>query len=159
MAFMTGCPRSQEPSKNQTPYDITKKSIEEKAPDFTLKDLDGKEVKLSDYKGKTVMLVFSATWCPHCREEIPHLKEVYSRYQGQDFILLNIDIQESREKVSSFAAKNELPYRVLLDENGGVAMSYEVGGVPNIVVINKDGLIVCKSCRGIDTTLKALLGG
>ncbi|MBI4835031.1 MAG: TlpA family protein disulfide reductase [Planctomycetes bacterium] len=161
IAALFGCPRRDDSSKAKepTPYDIAKITMEEKAPDFTLKDLNGREIKLSDYKGKTVMLVFSTTWCPHCREEIPHLKEVYSKYPPKDFTLLNIDVQESHEKVSSFVKANEIPYPVLLDEKGAVAAAYNVAGVPNIMVVDKNGVIVCKSCRGVDTILNSLLSG
>ena len=57
-------------------WDITKETIEQEASPFTLKDLKGEEIKLSDYKGKFVLLVFGTTWCPYCRIEIPNLKKV-----------------------------------------------------------------------------------
>ena len=63
-----------------------------KAPDFSLKDLKGAEVKLSDLKGKVVLLSFSATWCPHCRTAVPKLKEIEARYKDRDFVLLSIFI-------------------------------------------------------------------
>lgn len=145
-------------SSKEGKWDIKKQGIEEKAPDFVLKDLKGKEVKLSDYKGKTVLLVFSTTWCPYCRAEIPRLKKYYSQYKGKDFEILNIDIQESKEKVSSFASKHKLPYKVLLDSDGKVARAYGVRGVPTKILISKDGKILCRACRSLDILLEKQLG-
>lgn len=159
---LLGCPDSEKPSVSKNPpkaesYDITKQSIEENAPDFTLKNLQGEKVKLSDYKGKVVLLVFSTTWCPHCRAEIPHLKKLYAEYQKKGLVLLNIDIQESQAKVSSFAKKNEIPYPVLLDKDGQVGLTYGIRGVPTTVLINKEGIILCKVCRSLDTLLEKLI--
>lgn len=127
------------------------------APDFVLKDLNDKEVKLSDYKGKVVLLNFSTTWCPHCRTIIPYLKELYDQYKDKDFVILNIDIQESKKRVSSFAEKNEIPYTVLLDTDAKVAILYKVVGVPNLILIDREGSILCRQCRSIDDSLKTLI--
>lgn len=138
-------------------WDIRKQNIEEKAPGFLLEDLDGKEIKLSDYKGKLVLLVFSTTWCPYCRAEIPHLKEFYSQYNKQGFEVINIDIQESKKRVSSFVKKHKIPYKVLLDKDGSVARIYGVRGVPTKILIDRDGTILCRACRSVDIMLDMLL--
>ena len=153
-----GCSTSQHSSKEEE-WDIKEQSIEEKAPDFVLEDLEGKEVKLSDYKGKVVFLVFSTTWCRYCRAEIPHLKKMYSQYKEKGLEVINIDIQESKEKVSSFAAKHELPYKVLLDEDGEVARSYDVKGVPTQILIDGNGEILSRDSRSVETLLESLLDG
>jgi peroxiredoxin len=140
----------------EEPWDIREQSIEEKAPDFVLGDLNENEIKLSDYKGKEVLLVFGTTWCPYCREEIPHLKNMYSRYKERGLEIFNIYIQESKEKVAAFAAKYELPYKVLLDVDGRVAFGYRVRGVPTKFLISKDGVILCRACRSIDVLLDML---
>lgn len=137
---------------------IKGEAIEGKAPDFMLMDLEGNEVRLSDYKDKMVLLVFGATWCPYCRAEIPHLKELYSEYKDKELEILSIDILESREKVSDFAQEHNLPYRVLLDRDGKVAKLYRVLGVPTKILINKDGMIVCRECRSVDVLLKQEIG-
>lgn len=158
LAFsLLGCSSSGNSSKEEK-WDVKEQSIEEKAPDFVLEDLEGKKVKLSDYKGKVVLLVFSTTWCAYCRAEIPHLKKMYSQYKEKGLEVINIDIQESRGKVSSFAAKHELPYKVLLDEGGEVARSYGVRGVPTKFLVGKDGTILCRECRSVETLLESLLG-
>lgn len=115
---------------------------EDKAPDFTLTDIQGRKFTLSDQRGKPVLLVFGTTWCPACREEIPHLKDIYARYADRGLTIVNINVQESREKVSRYADKNELPYRLLLDENGTVSEMYGIRGVPALILLDEAGMIV-----------------
>lgn len=135
---------------------ILNKGVDVQAPDFALKDLNDKEVKLSDYRGKVVLLNFSTTWCPHCRTIILYLKELYDQYKEEDFVILNIDIQESKKRVSAFAARFKIPYRVLLDTDAKVTILYKVVGVPNLVLIDREGIILCRQCRSIDISLKTL---
>lgn len=115
------------------------------APDFALRNIRGEEVALSQFKGKNnVLLVFGATWCLYCVDEIPELKEIYERYKDREVKLIYIDIQESQQKVSSFAKKHSIPYTVLLDIDGDVARAYGVSGIPHQVIIDKKGLIYYK---------------
>lgn len=129
----------------------------EKAPDFSLKDLKGTEVKLSDSRGRVVLLVFSATWCPHCRREVPELKELHARFKDRGLDVIMVDVQESQKKVASFAAKYEIPYRVLLDEEGKVARQYGVRGIPDEVLIGKEGAIICRRCPSVEKEIEKLL--
>jgi peroxiredoxin len=138
---LLACFPSEDASK-QEKWDIKKQGIENKALDFALEDLNGNKVKLSYYKGQEVLLVFSTTWCPYCRTEIPQLKELYAKYKEKGLEILNIDIQESKERVSAYANKHKLPYKILLDTDGMVATMYGVRGVPTKVLINKDGNFV-----------------
>ncbi|MBA4422260.1 MAG: thiol-disulfide oxidoreductase [Syntrophus sp. (in: bacteria)] len=143
---------------NPQPFDITKLTIENKAPDFVLTDLNGQKFRLSDHKGKRpVLIIFSTTWCSFCRAEIPHFKSLYASYAKQGLEIVNIDIQESKEKVVKYAAKYELPYRTLLDEDGTVSGVYEVKGVPTLILVDKNGMIVCRQCRTVDTLLKTMM--
>jgi peroxiredoxin len=152
-----GCP-STESNPKEEKWDIKKQSVEVKAPDFVLEDLKGNQVMLSDYKGKSVLLVFTATWCPYCRAEIPHLKEIYSKYKSKGMEIIYIDIQESRERVSSFMTKHNIPFKTLLDKDGKVAYLFGVRGVPTKFLISKDGTILCMACRSIDIMLDMLFG-
>jgi peroxiredoxin len=152
---LLACLPSEDASK-QEKWNIKKQSIENKALDFALEDLNGNTVKLSSYTGQGVLLVFSTTWCPYCSKEIPQLKELYTKYKEKGFEILNIDIQESKEKVSAYANEHKLPYKVLLDPDGRVASMYGVRGVPTKVLINKDGTILCVACRSIDIMLDLL---
>lgn len=129
----------------------------ERAPDFTLKDLQGLKFKLSEQRGKPVLLVFGATWCPACREEIPHLKEIYANYASKGLIMVNIDVDEPQAQVARFAEKYKLPYRVLVDESAQVARSYYVRGVPNFILLDKDGRFVCRECPDVEPLLDRML--
>jgi len=129
----------------------------ERAPDFALRDLKGTEVKLSDSRGRVVLLAFSATWCPHCRREIPELKKLHARFKDRGFEVLMVDVQESQKRVASFAAKYEIPYRVLLDEEGKVARQYRVRGIPDELLIGKDGAIICRRCPSVEKEIERLL--
>ena len=126
---------------------------DDRASDFTLKDLDGRSVRLSDYKGRTIVLYFMATWCPECRGAIPQLKEIYSSYNARGLVLLAINVMESKDKVAAFSRKYNLPYPVLLDEDGKVYRSYGVGGVPVKALVDRNGRIICWNCRSFDDLL------
>jgi peroxiredoxin len=132
------------------------KSTEVKAPDFVLQDIKGHKFKLSDYKGKPVLIIFSTTWCGYCRAEIPHFKEIYSSYMPSGLEVVNVDINESKEKVARFTAHYQLPYRVVLDEDGTVADNYYVRGVPSITLIDQKGYIVCLYCHPVEPSLDKL---
>ncbi len=136
---------------------VWKSSIEELAPDFVLKDLDGKETRLADYRGKFVLLAFSTTWCPHCRKMPPYLNELRREYGDSGLVIFNIDIQEPLKKVRSYAARHDIKYRVLLDEKATVAMAYDVRGVPSLILVDKEGTIVCRQCRSLDMLLETFL--
>jgi peroxiredoxin len=112
---------------------------------FTLPNLAGENISLSDFLGKkVVLLVFGASWCPHCLKEIPELKEIYEKFKDRDFVLLSIDIGESKKKVEAFVKENSLPYPVLLDEKSEAASSYKVYGIPTVFLIDRQGKIAFK---------------
>ncbi|HPW68813.1 MAG: TlpA disulfide reductase family protein [Desulfomonilia bacterium] len=128
------------------------------APGFSLRDLSGKTFHLEDYRGKVVLVNFTTTWCPYCKKDVPDLKRMYDRYKGRNFEILSVYIQESRDKVSSFAQKYELPFPVLLDTEGFASSRYGVRGVPTKVVIAPDGSIVCWMCGDVEKVVEKLLG-
>ena len=153
------CSSPQPEDAKSKKYDIRETSIERKAPDFVLKDLKGGDVRLSDYRNKPVLLVFSTTWCKYCRDEIPHIKSLHASYGQKDLEIINIFVQEPAGKVAAFAEKHGLPYRVALDGDGHVADLYDVKGVPTLVLLDRDGRIVCYACRSVDTLLKDVFPG
>jgi peroxiredoxin len=135
-----------------------KTAFVEKAPDFVLRDLNGRKFRLSDFRGKQpVLIIFSATWCTFCREEIPHFKSIHAAYAKQGLEIVNIDIQESKEKVAKFTARYGLPYRVLLDEDGDVAGIYDIRGVPSMVLVDPNGNILCRQCQRVEPLIETLL--
>jgi peroxiredoxin len=103
------------------PREAVKKTTNVAAPDFSLKTLSGKTFKLSGQKGKPVLLIFVTTWCPSCRSEIPHYKNIYETYGRRGLEVTMIDIQEPGATVSRFASRNQIPFGILLDERGDVA--------------------------------------
>ncbi len=151
LTSLLSCSESEQPTKGRTISDSA-------APDFSLKDLAGADFKLSTAKGKPVLLIFSTTWCPSCRSEIPHYKEIYETYGKRGLDVAGIDIEESKNRVSQFAAKNQIPYRTLLDERGRVAGAYDITGIPAMVLINRDGKVLTTKYFAIDTVLETLLG-
>jgi peroxiredoxin len=140
------------------PREAAKTAVVEKAPDFVLKELNGRKYRLSDFKGKQpVLIIFSTTWCPSCREEIPHFKSLHATYAKRGLEIVNVDIQESQEKVAKFTAKYGLPYRVLLDEDGAVSGIYDIRGVPSMVLVDQNGNILCRQCPKIEPLLETIL--
>jgi peroxiredoxin len=132
------------------------KSPELRAPDFSLKDLNGKVFKLSSQRGKPVLLFFGTTWCPSCRKQLPLYKEIYGKYSGRGLEVIYINIMEPKGKVAKFVRANALPFRTLLDESGEVANNYEVIGVPTIIVIDREGKIIKASHSTDDLPLQKL---
>lgn len=115
-----------------------------KAIDFKLKDLVGKEVSLSDFKGKKVYLNFFATWCPPCKAEMPEMQNLYEETRDSDLVILAVDLGEDTETVSKFINKNKYSFKVLLDSNNTAAEKYQITSIPVSYIIDKDGNIVDK---------------
>ena len=129
----------QQQSSTTTQSTQNNKSI---APDFNLKDLDGKSVKLSDYKGKIVILNFWAVWCQYCKQEMPDLNEL-NKELGKDneAVIIAVDAQESSDTVKNYLSSNNINLKVLLDQDGSVSQTYGVTGFPTTFIINKDGSV------------------
>jgi len=106
------------------------------APDFALTDLDGKEHKLSDYKGKKVLLVFWATWCPPCRKEIPDLIELRKTVSEDKLAMLAISNEEP-DLVKSFVTQAKLNYTVLLDPGTLPGPYNTINAIPSSFFIDK----------------------
>lgn len=118
------------------------KSIDNTAADFTLERIDGEKIVLSEIlKSKNAILVFWATWCPHCREEIPHIEKFYKENKDKTEVL-GINVKESRTKVEKFISKKDITYPIVLDSDGKVASLYNVRGIPTIVAISREGKII-----------------
>jgi cytochrome c biogenesis protein CcmG/thiol:disulfide interchange protein DsbE len=117
----------------------------EPAPDWKLQDLDGKTVKLSDYKGKVVILDFWATWCPPCRAEIPHFIELQKQYGAQGLVIIGMSLDEGGAKVvSDFAKAKEINYPVVIGTQD-IATAYGgIEAIPTTFIIDAKGNIVNK---------------
>ena len=141
--------RPNAPFKPQTPS----------APDFTLKDLDGKTFRMSAQRGKPVLIFFGTTWCPACRTEIPKYRKIQETYSPKGLVVIYINIMEPASKVSRFAKANSINYRVLLDEDGSVGTLYNVIGVPMMVLVGPDGVIAKITHNSSDMPLDSLFSG
>jgi len=111
------------------------------APDFTLQGEDGKTYRLSDYRGKVVVLNFWATWCPPCRYEMPSMERAHRKVQGENIVLLAVDVGESEDKVFEFTGQFPVTFPLLLDIDGAVIQKYPVIGLPTTFVIDPRGII------------------
>lgn len=113
-----------------------------KAPNFSLKTLDGKQVELSDYKGKKVMLNFWATWCPPCKKEMPDM-EKYTQQAGDDVVVLAVNIDPEND-VQAFVEDNGITFTIPLDSQSAknpVNERYKILSIPTTYFIDKKGII------------------
>lgn len=115
--------------------------IGEPATDFTLLDPSGNVVRLSDFRGKTVVMNFWATWCPPCRKEFPELVRLYNQNADRGLVVLGVDLQESPEIVRNFLNEFDAKYPVVIDTKGDVAAGYRLLGLPTTYFIDGDGVI------------------
>lgn len=128
------------PTQQSTTSDQTSPNSKVMAPDFTLKDLNGKDVKLSDYNGKIVILNFWATWCTYCRQEMPDFNDLNKELEkDNEAVIIAVNNQESSDTVKEYLTKNNIDLNVLLDTDGSVTQAYGITGFPTTFFINKDG--------------------
>jgi peroxiredoxin len=151
LAVLTGCTRSDERS-----------AASGVAPNFTLKDLNGKTVQLSDFKGKPVVLDFWATWCQPCRDSIPGLAKLHKDYADKGLIILGISLDEgASDDVRIFQKQHGMTYTVLMGTEE-VASRYNVRTIPMMIVVDKAGNIQKRflgagNDEEIEKTVKLLL--
>ena len=141
----------------------------DKAPDIIIQYIDGTQKKLSDFKGKIVMLQFTASWCGVCRKEMPFIeKDIWQKHKNNPkFALIGIDLMETPEKTQQFAKDISITYPLTLDPEGKAFYSYAAkgAGVTRNIIIDKKGKIVFmtrlydpeefkKMCEVIDQLLK-----
>jgi thiol-disulfide isomerase/thioredoxin len=111
------------------------------APDFALRTLNGQEIRLSDLRGRVVLLDFWATWCAPCREAIPHLISLQKNYRekGLEVIGMNVD-KGDVETVRRFVTSMDIPYPIALTSEE-VSRKYGVSALPTTILIDKEGKI------------------
>jgi thiol-disulfide isomerase/thioredoxin len=138
-------------SKNESPK-MSSVAIEKSpAPDVSVVSLDnGSTLKLSDLKGKVVLLNFWATWCPPCREEIPSMMKLNKFMAGKPFQMVAISIDEGgRPAIESFFKETGFSLPTYLDVSGASTKSYGTTGVPESFIIDKHGVLVKKIIGGV----------
>lgn len=133
---LSGCQK--EENKEKESYGEVEIGME--APDFEVELLSGESVRLSDYKGKIVLLNFWATWCGLCVAEMPEIQEISEVY-SDDVVVLAVNNGERKDTVEKFIDKNSFTFLVGTDESLGVAKKYPTDGIPYTVMVDKEGII------------------
>lgn len=113
-----------------------------RVPDFTLPDLDGKQVSLADYRGKVVLLNFWAVWCPPCRLEMPTMEEAYRTYKDQGFQVVAVSVDTGpASAIRDFLHEYGLSFHVLRDPKMEILRSFDSFSLPTSIVIDRQGFI------------------
>ena len=112
----------------------------QQAPEFMVRNLKGQNVKLSDFKGKVVLLNFWATWCGACIEEMASMQKLYSTLDGVEVVAVSID-RWNEDRIQEYVKSNKLTFPVLLDQDQKVRKKYHVMGLPTSYLIDAEGKI------------------
>jgi peroxiredoxin len=112
------------------------------AADFKLDSISGKTVHLKELRGKNLVLLFFATWCPYCQKKIKSMTKNQEAYKKDGVEIVLIDVGESARQVGSFASKDKISFDILLDIDSNTAMDYDVRGVPTFVLVSKEGKVL-----------------
>lgn len=127
------------------------------APDFTLQDMDGKNYRLSAFRGQPVIVNFWATWCPPCREEMPSMQRAWKQLQPEGVMMLAVNVGESADTIFQFTANYPVEFPLLLDLDGSVLGQWPVQGLPATFVIDAKGRIAYRAIGGREWDDPALL--
>lgn len=115
------------------------------APDFILKDIAGKQMKISDFRGRKVVLVFWASWCPDCRGEVPELKAMHAKADPSKVAFVSVSFDRKLETLVQFATENYLPGVQLFDPAGmkesAIGSAYHVKWIPSLYLIDEEGKV------------------
>lgn len=139
-------PNTSDPALPLTTAQATDPVVGELAPDFSLEAVDGTMVRLSDERGKPVVLYFWALWCVPCMEELSMLQTV----EGEDLVILSIAVREPPDKVRVFASNQAMEMSLLLDPDGRQSDAYGVHGLPTSLFVDRDGVIVARQVGPFD---------
>jgi len=126
---------------------LDSRRYERAAPDWTLPDLQGKNFRLADYKGKVVVLDFWGSWCGPCRQELPVFQQMYERYREKDVVFFGVNWekggngQDLKQLVRDFMATNKYSFPVVLDHERNAQMAYDIQGFPTVYLIDRTGKI------------------
>ena len=143
-------PATVKAQERPTPEQATLVKDGQKAPNFEVQMFDGSTIKLSDLKGKVVLLNFWATWCPPCRAELARVeKDIIEKFKGEPFVFIPVSRGEKRETVAAFREKMGYTFPMGLDTDGRVYAEYAQTYIPRNFLIDKEGKVV-KASVGYD---------
>jgi peroxiredoxin len=111
------------------------------APDFTLKSMAGTNLKLTEQRGKIIVINFWASWCGPCREEMPVLQKFYDKYQDLGVSVWGINVEQENQAGRDFLADLNLSFPILFDASNTISLMYQVAAMPTTIIIDRDGLI------------------
>jgi peroxiredoxin len=127
------------------------------APDFSLLDTNGKTHRLSDYRGKPVIINFWTTWCPPCREELPSMNRAWHLIEKEGIAMLAINMGEDEDTIFIFSADYPTDFPVLMDQSGEVIEQWPVKGLPTTYVIAPDGTLAYRAIGSREWDARELL--
>jgi len=115
--------------------------VREEAPDFTLKSLEGTNLRLEEYRGQVVLINFWASWCGPCRQEMPLLDRLHHRYEDTGFAVLGINVEGEIKPAQKVVDKTNVTFPVLIDEEQKVSEMYSLEAMPSTIVVDRDGIV------------------
>ncbi len=118
------------------------------APDFTLLSTDGKEIALSSFRGKYVLVDFWASWCGPCRQENPNVVKAYNKYNSKGFEVLSVSVDDDEAKWLEAIKADGLSWTQVRDTDKSVGTQYNVKQIPTTLLLDKEGVIIAKNLRG-----------
>jgi peroxiredoxin len=116
-------------------------TLQEQAPDFTLKSLEGSNLRLEEYRGQVVLINFWASWCGPCRQEMPLLDRLHNRYEDTGFAVLGVNVEGEAKPAQEIVDKTNVTFPVLIDKDQKVSEMYNLEAMPSTVVVDRDGVI------------------
>ncbi len=127
-----------------SPMALQAVEVGEKMPSFSITTLNGEVIDSKDIVGKKpVLFVFWATWCPNCKEEIPHINEMAAEFgpKGMLFLGVNVGVNDSAKKVRRYAKKYKMQYPLYFDEGSKLTKTFKVSGTPTVIIVDKKGVV------------------
>ncbi|HTK78083.1 MAG TPA: TlpA disulfide reductase family protein, partial [Gemmataceae bacterium] len=132
-------------------FELRNLVIGQAAPEAESNDIDGKAVKLSDHKGKVVVLDFWATWCGPCVGMIPHERDMVKKHEGKPFVFISVSADEKKEKLKEFLEKEKMPWTHWWNgQDGGVVKKWNVRAFPTMYIVDAKGVLRAKIVGGGD---------
>lgn len=116
-------------------------AISDDAPDFTLKSLEGSNLRLEEYRGQVVLLNFWASWCGPCRQEMPLLDRLHHRYEDTGFAVLGVNVEGEAAPAQEIVDAINVTFPILIDDGQQVSQMYNLQAMPSTVVIDRDGVV------------------